>query len=224
MNKTDNDILNKYYTDIHRLPLDRFINVTCDGDLSELVISGQPSKEQLNDAWKKIIEEYNMAMTDGTPHGIRIVELHKRITSNIAKLQILETLIPLMEDYYTPQFARDINAALSTQFSFDPCNRPDYIKTLKRCKERSKGIRLRIVMDESAFKNLIQDHGKKAASINEKPTRQYFSALLVNLSDFAGYNLKESEMTVGHFVERLKRYNDASAKAQAPKVKTKSKN
>lgn len=203
------------YSDIHRLPLDRFINVTCDGDLSCLVISGTPTEDQLQAAWSKIAEDYNFAMADGTPYGLRIAELYKTIATETKKLRTVELFAPVLRDYHTPQFAKQLNKALSTSFKFDPRNRAEYDKTLQRCIDRAKGLKIRIAFATAKLGKLIEEHhGQK--SENVKPSRQYFAAVMVNLSDFAGYALKEHEMTVGQFIERLKRYNAAASKAAAP--------
>lgn len=223
MKKKAKNIEPVFYSDIHRLPLDRFINVTCDGTLTELVISGTPTEDQLKNAWLRITEDYNLALTEGTPYGTRIASLYKNLATETKKLRTVELFVPVMLEYYTPQFAKEVNKALSTSFRFDPQNRPEYERTLQRCIDRAKGLKMRITMDTAKLNSVIEEHAKKTGSADVQPSRQYFAAILVNLSDFAGYNLKENEMTVGQFVERLKRYNAAVAKAHTPEPAKKKK-
>lgn len=213
-----NKVPAQFYRDIHRLPLDRFINITCEGNLEDLVISGTPTPEELKAAWGLIVEEYNLAITDGSPQGGRIAELYKSIATNAAKLHTVQTLVPVMYEYFTPQFAKRVNKALGTSLRFDPLKRDEFEKTLQRCLERAKGFKVKISFDEAKLKTLLAESDKKATA--EKPTRKYFASLLVNLSDYAGYLIRESDITTGQFVERVKRYTDAITKAQAPKVKT----
>lgn len=86
-----------------QIVVDDFIKAYCRNDLSVLVISGQPSQEQMMDAWNELYFEYaSIIRTDESNH---IFNLHRKITSmriqcsyvdlatNLLKLQFLENCI-----------------------------------------------------------------------------------------------------------------------------------
>lgn len=46
------------YTHIKQISLDKFISIHCDGKLSLLVLSGRPTKEELQEVWEKLFKQY----------------------------------------------------------------------------------------------------------------------------------------------------------------------
>src|SRR4029079_10802111 len=63
------------YTSIHKLPLCRFIDVAVDEHFHSLVISGNPSPEEMKSAWDDILLQYNDAI--GATKGNKSISAYK---------------------------------------------------------------------------------------------------------------------------------------------------
>lgn len=193
--------LSKYYQHISKLPLHKFIDVAVDDNLYALVISGDPTKEQLLEAWQGIALQYADAIKDHESKLFFSIEKELHIL-RATYAQIL-TLIDLLSKVYAKQFADMLNELLKVNFKFDYTDPEKYQHELKRCFNRSKGVKLEIQKQQIAYDKMaakFEDNGSK------KPTREYYYGILITLSDSAGYEIHE-DITVYAFCERIRRLN-----------------
>lgn len=188
----------KWYRTIHELPLSKFIEVAVDGNLSGLIISGFPSEEELTNAWTEIMSDYSDMIGD---HEAKLYfQLTRDITVMAITLNQIENLVKLLEDYHYPPMEDMLNSLLRTRFKFKEKRREE----LKKCIAMSKGISLKKDLKELQLEGMRSKFEKEGA----KPTREYFQAILITLSDFAKYHITDS-ITTYEFCERIHRLNQA---------------
>jgi hypothetical protein len=204
----------EYHTTIYKLPLATFIDVAVDGDLNLLTISGQPTKVQLAEAWESISEQYNDVIASGSAETWGLINLYKAAMRNDSRIKAIESFISVMQTVYVKQFANAINKILHTSFKFDHTNKPQYYSELKRALQRSKGFKVQLQIEQSKILANLAKKQLSAGQKPEKPTREYFMALLLNVSDAAGFDIDERQITVYKFCERLKRHNRTIEKMQ----------
>lgn len=186
---------NKWYQSITELPLNKFIECTVDGNLSALVISGFPLKDQLLLAWAEINEQYGDAMGDNDHRLYN--KLFKDIAIHSMDFRQIHALIEILRNHRYKPFEARLNSLLYTNFLFAN-NRQ---KELDTCERLSKSISVKIDMKSAQLEAL------KAKQVKgSKPTREYFFTWLITLSDHAHYPVPDT-ITVFEFCARIKRLN-----------------
>lgn len=168
-----------------------------DNNLYALVISGHATIEELQDVWEQIRME--AADKGGDLEHRLYLNLFKEINALKSNIDEIRDLISIMQDTYTDQFAKKLNARLITNFAFDVTKPEEYDKLLQRCYNMTGGLQLRLTMLITNFK-AIEEKNKD----NKPPSREYYLSLLITLSDNAGYSLGDS-ITVFEFYERMAR-------------------
>lgn len=190
----------KWYQNISDLPLTRFIDVMVDGNLYALVITGKPTELELHKAWAEIQLQYADAMKD---NEFRLLNsLMKEVHRLSITLDQIHMAIDQLKQRYVEKFAKLLNGWLGSSFKFDTRFPEDYEKDLQRAYNRSKGIKIELTLKRSRYEALQ----KKFSSRDKKPTREYFMALLITLSDHVKYRIPDS-ITVFEYCERIRRLN-----------------
>ena len=186
------------YLNIYELPFSKFLDCIVDDNLSALIKEGYPPEIELLTTWQSISEQYANAC--GNSEYSLYFNLFKRIGIITQDLADIHNFIELLSIIYYEPIARELNSLLKTNFRFDPSNQIEYQATLKRCYNRSRGLKI-----ELDLKKLQYEEMEKKLSKNEKPTREYYYKILITLSDHAGYDLRPDMITVFEYCERLQR-------------------
>jgi hypothetical protein len=202
----------RLYLHITELPLNRFISALVDGNLQVLVIEGNPSQEELAQAWKDIEEEYLDAV------GLSEVRMERELYVEIQRLEanlfLARIAIEQLQRSYHPEFARHLNILLRTNFTFDPNEPVKYFALLKNCYNRTGGMKIDLdlkLIQYQAIKEKRESEGGEAYS------RAYFHTVLITLSDFAGYQLPDT-MTVFEYCDRIRRLNEYNEQIKLKKL------
>jgi hypothetical protein len=182
--------------------LRRFIDCTVDGNLYALVISGHPTYEQLAAAWSIIQQEYADVMGDYEYQ--MYVFLFRDVKVLETTLFLIHWLVGQLKEVYYDEFANRLNALLFTNFKFDHTSPAQYFKELARCINRSKG--LKIDLDLKIKQLEVMQKQRQEQGEGKKPTREYYQAILITLSDHAKYPIQDS-ITVYEFGERMRRFD-----------------
>lgn len=198
-------ISSTYYQHIAQLPLNRFIDVVVDSNIYALVITGSPTLNELHDAWQTISIEYADAIKDQESRLLFSTE--KELNRLKLAYHVIIDALGVLKNYYTPQFANVVNELLRTSFKFDIRFPDDYDNDIKRAYNRSKGIKIDIDLKQMSYEALKE----KILSSTKKPTREYFQAILITLSDFVKYEIRDT-ITVFEFCDRIRRLNDYNDK------------
>lgn len=204
------------YNNLHKLPLARFIDVAVDEQFEALIISGNPSQLQLMEAWETIIDAYNNELSIGSMDAAHTISLYRSALIEETRMKALEGLLNILRRYYVKKFAEEVTGALQFNAKFDVTKPDEYDRDIDRGFKRLSGFRLRAEIAAGKLKIKLQKDNEAPV---EKPTREWFSRILINLSDSAGFDLNEETMSVYKFCERIRRYNNRPAPVKATKRK-----
>jgi len=193
----------KWYQHITELPLTRFIDCTVDDNLYALVISGNPSLEHLRQAWAQINQEYADVMGDHE-HMI-YVSLFRDIKVLETTLAQIHWLVGQLREVYYDEFAKRLNKLLLTNFKFDHTQPKKYFEELTRCINRSKSYKIDLDLKLAQFE--VMQKSKKDQGEGKKPSREYYQAILITISDHAKYMVPDT-ITVFEFCDRIRRFNE----------------
>jgi hypothetical protein len=188
-----------WYQHITELPLRNYVDCVVNGNYKALVISGNPSEYDLLLAWSNIQQEDADASGD---HEHRLyITLFKEVTLLKVTLQTIHYLIEILQEVYYEPYTVELNNLLKTSFKFDQTDLSKYHETLRRCYNRSKGLKIDLEIKLIQFKAIE----KKNQDTGKKPTREYFQSVLITLSDHAKYPIHDS-ITVWEFRDRIRRF------------------
>jgi hypothetical protein len=171
-----------------------------DGNYNALVIAGHPTEHELLIAWSNIQQEDADAAGD---HEHRLyITLFKEVTLLKVTLQTIHYLIEILQEVYYEPFTVQLNGLLRTSLKFDHTDKQKYQETLRRCFNRSKGLKIDLELKLIQFKAIE----KKNQEAGKKPTREYFQSILITLSDHAKYPVQDN-VSVYEFRDRIRRFN-----------------
>ncbi len=190
-----------FYTTIHKLPLSRFIDALCDNDLTGLLITGNATEEELQIIWADIMDQFIEASA-GTKQ-LHYIKICAQITRLELKYNMIMLLINSLRQYYVERFADRLNNLLETSFKFNISDITAYDKILERCFNRAKALMITIDLKTAEVLAMREQTIKNEVN----PKREHFSKALIALSDHAGRELFEDQITVYVYCERLNRYN-----------------
>ena len=202
----------KYYQSIHDLPLNKFIDCMVDGNLSALIISGFPQPELLAEAWDNILGEYSEAI--GSQEHRMIFQLWKEVA--VIKISVDQIRIlaargndqgedkGILRMAYVKTLADELNNILGTTCTFNWDDQKTYNDELDKCVNRGKALLMQYNLKSLQFAALQkQAEGDKTAKID----RQYFTSILITLSDHVKYRIEET-IKMSEYCERVKKFSD----------------
>ena len=190
----------KWYQNITELPLSRFIDVTVDGNVYALVISGKPTLNDLETTWENISTQYSDAMGD-SEHQLYL-SLYKEIHILTATYKSIFDIVEILRGFPHEGLKTELNSLVGTSFKFDYADPEKYHNELDRCLKRSKGLKIQLDLKLKSFEAISAKFKDNAG----KPTREYFYSVLITLEDYSKVRLDEN-ITVFQFCERVKRLN-----------------
>jgi hypothetical protein len=188
----------KWYQNINELPLRKFREIVISDNLHALVISGQPTEEQLLTAWDSIRMQYADAMKDNDFRAYCTLSRETAYTQ--ATYNQITICIRTLRKFYAEQFKNGLNALLRTSYVLDVSDREKYDKDLDSATRRSKGVLIDLKLKQSTLAGME----KKMAEKGNGFTHEYFDSMLITLSDEAGFRLSE-DITVYEYCERCRR-------------------
>jgi len=191
-----------YHQRIHDLPLDRFIECLVDGNLARLIISGIPSEEQLSTAWELILGEYSELI--GNQEFRMYKELFREVSILKITLDQITISLSVLQVIYDPFLAAEVNKLLNTNCKFDWADQNAYQAECINCLNRSKSYKMRYDLKIIQFEAIQKKNQDKPGT---KMDRQYFTSILITLSDHAKYRIEET-IKMSEYCERIKRFSD----------------
>jgi hypothetical protein len=191
----------RYYDNILDLPLQKFIECQCKDNLYALVISGDPTKEQLQMAWIDIQQQYCDAI--GNNEMRLYLSLQKEIAIASLDYSCICNIVNVLRRVYYRDLADELIKLIKMKFRLDPTRPEEYFDDLQRILNRSKSLVIKMDLKKLALE-AIQ---KKLQDKGQKPTREYYERILITISNHAQYSLNRESITVFEFCERLLRFN-----------------
>lgn len=195
------------YQTLADLPLSRFIDVSVDGNFSALIKSGTVDLPTLLLHWIDLSQQYN-EMVGGNDSLIKARILRDITVLSITIEQVYKIVDTLIMVTYEP-LEDKLCDLLNTRINFT-----DRQKAIDRALRLVKQFELKLEMKRDQYDTLQ----KKSEDNEEKPTREYFKAWLITLSDWKGYQLTEAISTYD-FCERIKRMGEAERRAKQNNVR-----
>lgn len=187
------------YRNIAELPLYLFIDAEIDGKLHSLVIEGPYTEIEIQNTWYKILDQFNAAMGD---HESRLyLSLFKQIALKQIDIEAIEEIVHILKTIgYSDRMGKLLNNMLMANIVFTPDNPEQYQTQLQRCLGMKAGLKLSLDLKTLEFNAIKKRNKGKTVT----PSREYFSSVLINLSDHAKY-LVDDKITVFEYCERLRR-------------------
>lgn len=176
----------------------RFLDVLCDEKLEALIISGNANNQQLTEAWMLVLAEYYELRGD-TIDTVDEWHLSRDILRLQSHLHLLDTCVQFLAKRYSEGIAESVRR-LGYSFrptSFEPL---DYLGLLNQVVNKS---RLKYIQLQQYIKQL---EAKMAEAGKEKPKREYFEKMLIEIEEMQRANYDLDELTVSKYVLLEKKY------------------
>jgi hypothetical protein len=180
-----------------------YIDAVVDGRLDRLVISGNPSREQMEAARDKIVMEFSELTESEETKSMHEAARHYHLQRIV--LLKLETSLKLF-------LAGDFKASVEyLNGAGIECSIPE---TEEQAESLAKRIRLRISNQSAKLKRAAATYRDYTSGMKSggKPTRRYFNRLTVMLStcEAIKMHLNPNRITVAQFAEYLNIYREYS--------------
>lgn len=183
------------------LPLSLFIEIILEGDLRWLIISGNPSQEQLDSAWQNIVEEYTSLIK--TEKSDSIFELFKKIKIAEWQLSFIEKSVLALKFQYDEDIASWLGDQGFGQVE-KSSDREIYLKSLYRIET---GARMLIVMLNQYHAEYKLLNEKSDQDIDEPANkRARYEKEIAMLSRFQGYRIIKEKITVLEYCAIINNY------------------
>ena len=197
--KQSHGVSYKMYETIYDCPLSVYIDITVDNKLNSLVISGKPTTEKLEETKMKLVYDFTEASGGIDMKGYTsIVGQYHQQLNIITGFDFSIELIKVGRYEKALQFlnANGLNCSIPET--------ADAVDILLKSVEMKYKNRL------AKFKEISTKYGELTAKKTEKPTRQYYSKLIIALStcEAIKMQLNPKQMTVSDFAEYLNIYNE----------------
>lgn len=209
----------KLISSIHKLPLEIFIDCLVDEDYARLIVEGEPTAEEIKEAWNNLLFEYNDAIGgDGQSNFVGFTKQYHH-----AKLKHDKAVayIELLNYYYTnekvivPKWVNDLNRIVDLRTQFTNENASEFPAYLKKCFSRNKS---NLVKMELVKIQLEQLQSVQATKKEVKPDRGYFTRVMINLKNYCNREIPTSISTyefcvlVNNYTEYVKKMESQKAK------------
>lgn len=199
------------YDNCSKLPLDRFIDCLIDNDLQQLIISGVPTDQDLQEVWDKIYVEYCQLSQDGSYN--EVFEVMKEINDLRAKITIATDTIKYLSELNYDKDLVDILNVFALRCTITAEDAGDIlINKLNTVVARIKKWFPRLNQKERELDELRK---KNIGKID----RTYFDDVLEVMSEVKGYQIESSKITVSRFCRSLIKMNEQAEREQLKRVK-----
>ena len=185
----------KLYQDC-RIPLDRFVDCLIDKELERLVISGNPTEFQLNEAWGKVYVEY-LELTNKDSYNPM---LDKMIDINTisAKVYFVDKALDFLRLNYDKEIVKILDEfGLQTNI-FETDN---ILERMRKFNQIVGRVKLWVIQQ-----SILQKEFDELEAVNnaQKNGRYYFDDALDAISRLRHYQVEAKAITVIQFCRALK--------------------
>ena len=194
LNTLSFDIIDSAYN----CPLSTYIDMIVDDKLEGLVISGSPSREQLEEAKMKIISEFTEI--SGGNEAIVNAEFVKTYYEQSNTLLLLDASMLLINQKRYDEAIKFLNRH-GVKCAI-PQNDAEHDALVKAIEMKYKNKAAKFKEATTKYKSLYKK--------GEKPTRKYYNRILIMLStcEVIKIQLNPKQMTVAEFAEYLNVFNE----------------
>lgn len=193
------------------LPLHNFWEILIDGDLRWLIINGNPSEDQMRNAWEGIGEEY-MGLINN-PKAQSIFLLSKKIEQAEWQKEFIEKSIKALKFQYDSDIA-DWVSELGYGIVEYSTNRETYLKSLISIELSAKTLIVLLNQYRAEYEFYKEKAGETVS--NQSPAERRFSYAkeIALLSRFQGQRLIKEKITVLEYCAIINNYLEENKKPE----------
>lgn len=188
------------YDDVNTCPLSIYIDVTCDDSkLKSLIIEGNPTQEELEEARFKLVTDFSELSNHGESQAISEVMSNFYYQRNL--IVGYELCLKLV---LSGMFEKSIEYLNENGLTCSvPQSEEDFQKLIHAIQMKLKNRMVK-------YKEARSQYNALASGKDEKPTRRYYNKLIVILStcEAIKIQLNPKKMTVAEFAEYLNMFNE----------------
>ena len=177
-----------YCMSLEQLSLQKFQRVWEKNELSQLIISGEPTEQELNDAWYQIYDEF-ILITGDNSNALRLATV-KRITVNKSKLGYISSALQFVTMMPDPEI---IELLKTEGIDYNP---DDMAGSIEAAKRKLNKMKQSVDLAENEIRLNTSD---KPPDIEE---------LIIELEKFQGYQFNRETMNARTFATIYKKYKD----------------
>lgn len=210
----------RLYRDCSELPLSpNFEDCICDSNLQSLIISGNPTEDELQQKWFDIYCEF-IDLSDSTDAKLvkRIILQINVLTARLARIQTCVNTIVLLSGYWplakinaeamqTYKTCIDSLRSLGFRYAYDP-EKKSFQKDIELTRSRSIEWEIQLELRDAEYQSYLQKNK------GEPISRVYFTQAVVRMSAYYKYRIDKRSLTVAEFFAMKKDYVDYLTKAE----------
>lgn len=212
-----------WFRDIDELPLDRFISIICapdedpdqPRDLSLLIKTGEPAREDLESAWIAIFLQYVDASRDSKTRFK--IALAREIAILEARLSQIESLLFLLQTLRVQEAVDILRSKGNEDLVFPADNIDQYFEDLNLARNRSREIKIDLelkIIERNEFNK------SENLEINKRADKASFLNILARIATFKKVAvIRTSEITVAEFCAMLAEYLDTNKAVSTNKTR-----
>lgn len=198
----------QWYRGTNELPLSTFIKIWTNGDLKPLIISGEPSSDDLLTAWSNIYQQFLDGMQD--KKAFYKVKLRNEIDKLDFDYRIIQAAIQRLSfgpsEWATEQLRRRVRVA----GQFNPEDQATYYQELIVVLNHAQSLKHRRSEREAELNIIYGRQGSTSA-----PSDGQFDSLVAKVCMFVKFQINRKETMTSEFMEyykEMKRQEEALEK------------
>lgn len=179
----------------NQTPLDVFIDVLVNKNMSRLIRFGKATQRELSEAWEQLFTEY--CEISGSPQYQHMLNLLRQIGGMKSKILSVQLCITVLNSRYSSKCQKTLKS-FGYNFHFDADDSVSYLKDLKAVATKIKSTEFALEQAEKEYKKLIE-------KTDEKVTEKQFDEAIIELSKYMGYRVDRKQVTVTEYVYMTRR-------------------
>lgn len=191
---------------IETLLYDSFIKVLVKHEYHLLVVKGEPTKDEIDSAWKEIMHEYSEVIK--TEKSINIFECWRKCVYTFWKMSYIESIIFKfkLKDIQTDKYLYDEKEAeqvmlLGYDLIDPPIDEEKYLHQIEMLDRESKTLIVMLNQYNQEYKLLAPDEANPVVR-----TIADYDKELALLSKFMGYQINKRKVTVAEVCAIINAY------------------
>jgi hypothetical protein len=176
--------------------MSQFIACLCDDDLSQLIVSGEPTALQIAEAWSNLFFEYcELAEDAETTYRVR---LESQLNLDKVKEEHGKEWAKMLEKRYSPKLAEALRM-IGFDYELNPDDPEQYKADIHRIKGECGFLRLTIQLKQAEWEALMQKQ-----STQDSVDRKYFSTIFFAINNYAKREAVNLQSTVENYCAGLR--------------------
>ena len=197
----------KLYRSFTEIPLENFITCFCDNDLTALIISGNPTQEELEEAWAPILESHGQKADDPEQ---KEVALHTRDYNRmITKCNAIQMLVKAIVFIPHKPWIEELKKLYGMPIELDPKNPGQFERGIKTILARVA----RWSDDAESIRKEIKASQPQGAV---KADRDHFDQLMVAVGEVNKYYIDPKKVTANQFFIMVRNLRDRASAIKNP--------